>query len=82
MHRDDLLLQHGEQIGLADERALVRQQHLQSLARNRRRVTPPEQAHQIHATALRPNSRPMNPRRSAGTVTTSVSPFSRRAASK
>src|SRR5271165_2806710 len=80
--RDDLLLQHGQQIRLADEGALMRQQHLEPLARDRRGIAAAEQAQQIHATALRPNSRPIRPRRSAGTVTTSVSPRSRRAASK
>ena len=41
-HRDDLFLQHGKQIGLADEGALMRQQHLQALARDRRRGAPAE----------------------------------------
>ena len=78
-----ILLQHGEQIRLADEGTFMRQQHLEPLARDRRRIAPAEHADQIHATALRPNSRAMKPpRRCAGTFTTKVSPRSRRAASK
>ena len=82
-HREDFLPQRDEQVGLAEQPALVRQQNLQPLPRNRgRRFAAAEQPQQPHAhAALRPSSRSMKPLRSAGTTMATSSPIRRREAS-
>src|SRR4051794_36293239 len=57
---EDFLAQHRDQIGLADDAALVFEQDLQSLARDWSGVAPPRKAKEAHA-ALRPNSRLSRP---------------------
>ena len=54
---EDLLAQDGDEVGAANERALVRQQDLQPFARQGRRVADAEELQQFHAAFL-PNSMP------------------------
>src|SRR5262245_24038240 len=78
---EDLAAQQPEQVALVALRALVREQHLQPLARDRRRPPRPKQIEQHHA-ALRPNSLVSRPVRSLGMVMGTSSPWSLRAASR
>src|SRR5262245_36370358 len=77
---EDFLAQKGEQIRLAARGALVGQQDLKPLPRNRGRPPAAEQIEERHA-ALRPNSLSSKPLRSLGMVIGTSSPLSRRAAS-
>src|SRR5262249_47866638 len=80
-NREDLFLEHGDKIHLAGEGAFVRQQDLQPLARHGSGAAPAEYLEQPHAT-LRPNSLEKRPLLSLGTVISTVSPWSRLAASR
>src|SRR4051794_17845675 len=79
-HREDFLADDAQQVGLVAGTALVRQQNLQPLTRDRGRAATPQEVEQVHA-ALRPNSLSNSPLRSLGTFMARVSPRSRRAAS-
>src|SRR4051794_11514386 len=79
-HAQDVLAQHGDQPRLAGRAALMRQQDLKALARQRGGAAPGEKLKQPHA-ALLPNSRVSNGWRALGMVIGTVSPRSRRAAS-
>src|SRR3954463_1042847 len=78
--RKYFLADNTKQVGLVASRALVRQQNLQSLARNRRGAATPQEIEQVHA-ALRPNSLSNRRLRSLGTLMARFSPRSLRAAS-
>ena len=80
--RQDLLLKQPYQVaGGAIHRPLMRQDDLQTFTGDRRRGTAGKKIEQFHAT-LRLNRRCTRPRLSSGTFTGTVSPRSRRAASK
>src|SRR5262249_24877898 len=86
-HAEDLLAQQHQQIGLATQPALMREQDLQPLPRDRRRGwlrrghgTVREKPEYAHA-ALRPNNSFISPLGSLGTIISMVSPSSRRVAS-
>src|SRR5262249_2606329 len=80
-HRQDLLPQHRDQVGLTDQTALVFQQDLQPLARDRRgAAAAPGKIEETHA-ALRPNSLSSSPFLSLGMDMAISSPQSRLAAS-
>ena len=69
------------QVGWAAAAALVGQQNLQPLARDRGGALPPEQSEHAHA-ALRPNSLSNRPFLSFGIDIGTSSPLSRRAAAR
>src|SRR4029079_2950076 len=78
----DLLAQKGKQIGGATRAAaFIGKQDLQAITCDRGGALAPEQIEQLHA-ALRPNNLPKNPCFSVGTVISTSSPMSRRAASR
>src|SRR5580692_2117245 len=80
-HGEDLLAQYAEQVGLVARPALVGEQELQALARNRRAAAAAEHFEEGHA-AFRPNSLLKMPLFSLGTIIGTTSPRNRRAASK
>ena len=82
-HGENFLPQRGQQVGLAEQSALMRQQNLQPFPGDGGGcIAAAKQPQQIHAhAALRPNSRFMKPLRSAGTTIATSSPIKRREAS-
>ena len=80
-HRHDFFLKNRDQIRLAGDGALMREQDLQPFPGDRRGARPLEKIDEFHA-ALRPNSLPNRPFLSLGIVISRASPFSRFAASK
>src|SRR5689334_10055882 len=79
--RENLILQDGEQIGLAARDPLVGEQDLQPLPRHGRGALAAKKMQDVHA-ALRPNSLPNSGWCSDGMLMGSASPLSRRAASR
>ena len=78
---ENLLLQDGKEIGLPAGGSFVRQQDLQPLSRLRRGALAAEEREKLHA-ALRPNSLLSNRCCSVGMHIGTLSPLSRRAASR
>jgi hypothetical protein len=81
-HGEDFLAQLHQEVGLAAQAPLMREQNLQPLPRDRGRGLPPAEKPQHTHAALRPNSRFISPLRSVGTSISTCSPSSLRMASR